>query len=98
MTKELRGPILGVTIAIVINAAMNAAGLSSLSFASLFPLMLIFWFIQRLPRKSMGFALGGVATLCFSATAPFGVQAARAAGATFDELTALVDKMETAPL
>ena len=72
MTKELRGPILGVTIAIVINAAMNAAGLSSLSFASLFPLMLIFWFIQRLPRKSMGFALGGVATLCFSATAPFG--------------------------
>ena len=60
MTKELRGPILGVTIAIVINAAMNAAGLSSLSFASLFPLMLIFWFIQRLPRKSMGFALGGL--------------------------------------
>src|SRR4249920_36405 len=58
MTKALRGPIFGVVMAIAINAAMDAAGLSDLSFASLFPLMLVFWFIQRLPRKSMGFAFG----------------------------------------
>jgi membrane protease YdiL (CAAX protease family) len=58
MTKALRGPIFGVVMAIAINAAMDAAGLSDLSFASLFPLMGVFWFIQRLPRKSMGFAPG----------------------------------------
>lgn len=56
MTKALRGPILGVIIAILANAGMDAVGLSDSSFASLFPLMLIFWAIQRLPRKSMGIA------------------------------------------
>lgn len=60
MSNALRGPILGVIVAIAVNAAMDAAGLSALSFASLFPLALIFWAIQRLPRKSMGLAFGGV--------------------------------------
>jgi membrane protease YdiL (CAAX protease family) len=58
MTNALRGPILGVIIVIAINAAMNAIGLSGLSFASLFPLMLAFWFIQRLPARELGFAWG----------------------------------------
>ncbi len=58
MNKALCGPILGVVIAIAVNAAMDATGLSSLSFASLFPLMLIFLAIQRLSRKRMGFSLG----------------------------------------
>ena len=58
MNKSLYGPIVGVVIAIAVNAGMDAIGLSDLSFASLFPLMLIFWAIQRLSRKSMGFSLG----------------------------------------
>ncbi len=58
MNKALRGPIVGTVIAIAVNAAMDAAGLSDLSFASLFPLMLAFWAMQRLPRKSMGLVFG----------------------------------------
>lgn len=59
MNNALRGPILGVIIAIAANAGMDAIGLSDLSFASLFPLMLVFWAVQRLPRKNMGFSFGG---------------------------------------
>jgi membrane protease YdiL (CAAX protease family) len=47
-----------VIAAIAVNAGMDAAGLSDVSFASLLPLMLVFWAIQRLSRKSMGIALG----------------------------------------
>ncbi len=58
MNMALRGPIVGTFVAIAVNAAMDATGLSDLSFASLLPLMLIFWAMQRLPRKSMGLAFG----------------------------------------
>jgi hypothetical protein len=58
MNKSLRLPVVAVVVAIVVNAVMDGIGLSSISFASLFPLTLIFWGIQRLPRKSMGIALG----------------------------------------
>jgi len=58
MNKALRGPILGTVIAIAVNAVMDAAGLANLSFASLFPLMLVFWAIQRSPPKNMGLAFG----------------------------------------
>lgn len=58
MNRTLLGPIVGTAMAIAVNAAMDATGLSSLSFASLFPLVLIFWAMQRLPRKSMGLAMG----------------------------------------
>lgn len=37
---------------------MDATGMSDVSFASLLPLVLIFWAMQRLPRKSMGIAFG----------------------------------------
>ncbi|MEO8001602.1 MAG: CPBP family intramembrane glutamic endopeptidase [Arenimonas sp.] len=58
VNKALRGPVLGTVIAIVINAAMDATGLSGLSFASLLPLMLIFWAMQGLSRKGIGLAFG----------------------------------------
>ncbi|HOZ05906.1 MAG TPA: CPBP family glutamic-type intramembrane protease, partial [Arenimonas sp.] len=58
MNRALLGPIVGTAMAIAVNAAMDATGLSGLSFASLFPLVLIFWAMQRLPRKSMGLAMG----------------------------------------
>ncbi len=60
MDKAIRGPVMGVMVAIAVNAVMDAAGLADLSFASLFPLMLVFWGIQRLSLKDMGFKLGGV--------------------------------------
>lgn len=43
MTRALRGPALGVVSAIAVNAGMDAVGLADSSFASLRPLMLIFW-------------------------------------------------------
>ena len=58
MKKALWGPILGVIIAIAVNAGVIAFGPSDDSFASLFPLILAFWAMQRLPRKNMGIALG----------------------------------------
>lgn len=58
MNKALRGPPLGVIIAVVVNAAMDAVGLADVNFTSLLPLALIFLAIQRLPRKSIGIAFG----------------------------------------
>lgn len=58
MNKTLRVPIAGVVIAILVNVAMDGLGLSDISFASLLPIVLVFWAIQRLPRKSMGIAFG----------------------------------------
>ena len=58
MRKALLGPALAVVVAIAVNAGMDAVGLAGSSFASLLPLTLIFWAIQRLPRKSMGIGFG----------------------------------------
>jgi membrane protease YdiL (CAAX protease family) len=51
-------PVLGVLVAVAITTAMDAGGLSAFSALPLFPLMLLFWYLQRLPRQSMGFVLG----------------------------------------
>jgi CAAX protease family protein len=61
-------PILGVLIAIAITTAMDANGLSAFSALPLFPLMGIFWYLERLSRRSAGFVWGrwqhyGVAAL-----------------------------------
>jgi len=48
----------GVVLAIGVNAGMDAAGMSGLSFASLLPLALALWGIQRLSRQAMGIAFG----------------------------------------
>jgi membrane protease YdiL (CAAX protease family) len=55
---SLKWPILGVLIAIAITATMDANGLSAFSALPLFPLVALFWYLQRLPRRSMGFAWG----------------------------------------
>ena len=70
MNNALKGPILGVLIAIAVNAGMDAIGLSDLSFASLFPLMLVFWAVQRLLRKSMGFFTRKLASLWLGLVTP----------------------------
>lgn len=50
--------VLGVLVAIAITTAMDANGLSAFSALPLFPLMALFWYLERLSRRSMGFVLG----------------------------------------
>jgi uncharacterized protein len=59
MTK-FRWAITGVTAAIVITTAMDAAGLSAFSALPLLPLALILWSVERLPRRDVGLTLGRV--------------------------------------
>jgi membrane protease YdiL (CAAX protease family) len=47
-----------VLTAIAITTAMDATGYSAFSALPLFPLMALFWFIERHSRVSMGFTLG----------------------------------------
>jgi uncharacterized protein len=50
--------VLGVLVAIAITTAMDASGLSMFSALPLAPLMGLFWFLERLPRRSVGMAWG----------------------------------------
>ena len=52
-------PALGVLTAIAINTAIIASGLpEALTFLSLFPLLGLFWSVERLSRAEMGFVWG----------------------------------------
>ena len=51
-------PILGALAAIAITTAMDATGLSVFSALPLFPLLALFWFLQRFSRRSVGFTWG----------------------------------------
>jgi hypothetical protein len=53
-----RRPILGVLAAIAITTTMDATGLSAFSALPLFPLLGLFWYLQRLSRVEVGFAWG----------------------------------------
>lgn len=50
--------VLGVLVAIAITTAMDAGGLSVFSALPLCPLMGLFWYLERLPRRSVGMAWG----------------------------------------
>ena len=52
MKRALRWPILGVLAAIAVTTAMDAAGLSNFSALPLFPLMGLFWYLERLSRRA----------------------------------------------
>ena len=58
MKPALRWPILGVLVAIAATTAMDANGLLDFSALPLIPLTFLFWYLQRLPRQSVGFAWG----------------------------------------
>jgi hypothetical protein len=45
-------------VAIAITATMDAGGLTVFSALPLLPLMALFWYLERLPRASVGFAWG----------------------------------------
>jgi len=56
--SALKWPILGVAAAIAITTAMDANGLSAFSALPLFPLAGLFWYLERLSRRSMGLVWG----------------------------------------
>lgn len=67
-TPALRRPIAGVLVAIAVTTTMDATGLGMFSALPLLPLMGLFWYLERLPRRQVGFAWGrlrhyGLATL-----------------------------------
>ena len=49
-----RLPVIGVAIAIAITTTMDATGLFNFSALPLFPLALLFWRLERLPRQRLG--------------------------------------------
>ncbi len=55
---DLRRPMFGVIAAIAITTTMDAGGLSAFSALPLFPLMGVFWYLERLSRPSVGFVWG----------------------------------------
>jgi CAAX protease family protein len=57
-SKTLLRPALGVLVAIAITATMDANGLTVFSALPLLPLMALFWYLERLPRVSVGFVWG----------------------------------------
>ena len=56
--SSLTLPIIGVLAAIAATTTMDATGLSMFSAFALLPLMLLFWYLDRLSRASMGFKWG----------------------------------------
>src|SRR6516164_8211119 len=55
---SLSMPIIGVVAAVAITATMDATGLSAFSALPLCPLMLLFWYLQHVSRRRMGFVWG----------------------------------------
>lgn len=58
MTKTLLPAILGVLAAIAITSTMDATGLATFSALPLFPLLGLFWYLQRFSRAELGFKWG----------------------------------------
>jgi membrane protease YdiL (CAAX protease family) len=51
--------VAGVLAAIAITTTMDATGLAAFSALPLLPLLLLFWRLEKLPRRAVGFAWGG---------------------------------------
>lgn len=51
-------PIAGVVTSIAITASMDASGLTAFSAMPLFPLLALFWYLDRFSRDAMGFVWG----------------------------------------
>src|SRR5215467_6850393 len=51
-------PVVGVLVAVAVTTTMDATGLSAWSALPLFPLLVLFAYLERLPPRRMGFAWG----------------------------------------
>ena len=76
-------PIVGVAIAIAGTTTMDATGLSAFSAFALLPLMLLFWYFDRLSRSEMGFRWGKPAQHALALVYPLVVIGLVAIVATF---------------
>ncbi len=66
MKRSWIWPLIGVCVAIAITSAMDATGLANFSSLPLFPLLALFWYLQRFSARDVGFAWGGSrAPLCY---------------------------------
>jgi len=57
-SNSSRWPLVGALVAIAITSTMDLTGLTMFSALPLFPLMFLFWWLQRLTRSEIGFAWG----------------------------------------
>jgi membrane protease YdiL (CAAX protease family) len=78
MPFDRRRTALGVLLAIGITTAMDSSGLSAFSALPLFPLMVLFWYMERLPRRSMGFVWGQGRHYLLAVLHPLGILGALA--------------------
>ena len=69
-------PIIGVVASIAVTTAMDATGLSTFSALALLPLMLLFWYLDRLSRTQMGFRWGRGRDYALALTYPICVMGA----------------------
>jgi membrane protease YdiL (CAAX protease family) len=56
--SSLTLPVIGVLAAITATTTMDTTGLSAFSAFALLPLMFLFWYLDHLSRKSIGFNWG----------------------------------------
>lgn len=58
MNRRWLWPLVGWCVAVAATSTMDATGLSTFSALPLFPLFLLFWWLQRIPRKSVAMSWG----------------------------------------
>jgi uncharacterized protein len=75
MNNRFLMPVLGVLVAIGITATMDANGLTAFSALPLLPLLVIYWILERLPRRAVGFVLGRPQDYLLAALYPIAVLA-----------------------
>ncbi len=58
MNQSWKWPVIGLFVAIVITSTMDATGTSTFSSLPLFPLLALFWLLQRFSAREVGFSWG----------------------------------------
>ena len=81
MSRQLHWPLFGVGVAIAITSVMDAVGLEILSAYPLAILLGTFWYLQRLSRREVGFAIGDGRSYLLAFAYPVAVMAALALAA-----------------
>jgi hypothetical protein len=65
MNQSWKWPIVGVLVAIAITSTMDATGTSAFSSLPLFPLLVLFWYLQRFSARDVGFTWGRLPVRCY---------------------------------
>ena len=63
MNQSWKWPVVGVLVAIAITSTMDATGTSAFSSLPLFPLLMLFWYLQRFSAQDVGFTWGRLRAL-----------------------------------